>query len=273
MFIVFTISALGCGFAVVATRVPRFKVPAPVIDVGRHFGTGVILATAFAHMLVHSIHHLMSPENPGFLPSYSPFAAIIAAVAALAMHVLETLFASQAGGDHNKEGCHGHMLILKRRKLITYILELGILSHSIFVGITLGLAKSGNFVKLLIAICFHQFFEGVGLGARIADIQFKDLFMPFLMVFSYSITTSLGIGLGIAIHSSYDPHSPSASITEGCLDAISAGILIYTGIVELLGREFSRTSGFSEKSHPIKMLYLTSVYLGAVAMIVIGKVI
>ena len=48
-----------------------------------------------------------------------------------------------------------------------------------------------------------------------------------------------GIAIGLGVRSTYNPESTTASIVSGVLDAFSAGILIYTGLVEV--RRFSRT--------------------------------
>lgn len=48
----------------------------------------------------------------------------------------------------------------KKRYLNTIVLEFGILAHSVIIGITLGVSPQSEFVTLLVAICFHQFFEG-----------------------------------------------------------------------------------------------------------------
>lgn len=42
-----------------------------------------------------------------------------------------------------------------------------------------------------------------------------------------------GIAVGLGVRSSYNPDSTTASIVSGILDAFSAGILIYTGLVEV----------------------------------------
>lgn len=49
----------------------------------------------------------------------------------------------------------------------------------------------------------------------------------------YGLSTPVGIAVGLALRGGYDPGSPTASIVSGVLDALSAGILIYTGLVEV----------------------------------------
>lgn len=45
------------------------------------------------------------------------------------------------------------------------ILEFGILSHSVIIGLTLGI--SDEFVTLFVALVLHQMFRGLGLGSRL----------------------------------------------------------------------------------------------------------
>ncbi|KAL2936072.1 Zinc transporter 1, partial [Bienertia sinuspersici] len=57
-----------------------------------------------------------------------------------------------------------------RYKVISQVLELGIVVHSVIIGISLGTAESLTTIKpLMAALCFHQFFEGVGLGGCIVQ--------------------------------------------------------------------------------------------------------
>lgn len=51
------------------------------------------------------------------------------------------------------------------------VLELGVIIHSIVIGITLGASQSPETIKtLLAALSFHQFFEGLGLGGCISQV-------------------------------------------------------------------------------------------------------
>ena len=60
----------------------------------------------------------------------------------------------------------------------------------------------------------------------------------FLMAFFFSITTPLGIAIGIGIASSYKENSPTALLVEGIFDSTSAGILIYMSLVDLIATDF-----------------------------------
>ena len=124
------------------------------------------------------------------------------------------------------------------------ILEFGVIFHSVFVG--LSLAVSGDeFNTLFIVLVFHQMFEGMGLGARLAEIKWKESkkSTPWLLALGYTITTPIAIAIGIGVRHSFAPESRTSLIANGVFDAISAGILIYTGLVELMAHEFLYSNG------------------------------
>jgi len=58
------------------------------------------------------------------------------------------------------------------------------------------------------------------------------------MVFFFATTTPFGIALGIAVSKVYSDTSAEALIVEGVLNAVSAGLLNYMALVELLAADF-----------------------------------
>ena len=56
--------------------------------------------------------------------------------------------------------------------------------------------------------------------------------VPVAAALLFGVTTPLGIAVGLGVKSTYNPGSVIASIVSGILDSVSAGILIYTGLVE-----------------------------------------
>ncbi|KAF8967803.1 hypothetical protein BGZ46_000088, partial [Entomortierella lignicola] len=159
------------------------------------------------------------------------------------------------------------------RRIGTYILEFGIALHSVIIGITLATTiATSDFISLLVALLFHQFFEGVALGGRIASIQFsRKSFSPWLLAFWFAISTPLGIAIGIGIRSTYDGASNTASIIQGVFDSCSAGILLYTALVQLISSEFNLNKSFRESSVKNRVGQFIALYAGAAAMAVVGK--
>lgn len=118
------------------------------------------------------------------------------------------------------------------------VLELGIVSHSVLIGLSLGVSQSPCTIRPLIAaLSFHQFFEGFALGGCISQAQFKTSSATMMACF-FAITTPFGIGIGTSIASSYNPNSPAALVVEGILDSVSAGILVYMALVDLIAADF-----------------------------------
>jgi zinc transporter 1/2/3 len=51
------------------------------------------------------------------------------------------------------------------------VLELGIIVHSVVIGLSLGASSNTCTIKgLVAALCFHQMFEGMGLGGCILQV-------------------------------------------------------------------------------------------------------
>ena len=118
------------------------------------------------------------------------------------------------------------------------VLELGIVVHSVIIGISLGTSENPSTLRpLLGALSFHQFFEGIGLGGCIVQAKFRARATVVMAIF-FSLTTPIGIALGIAISSGYNPNSSTALAVEGVFNAASAGILIYMALVDLLAADF-----------------------------------
>lgn len=47
----------------------------------------------------------------------------------------------------------------------------------------------------------------------------------------------IAITIGLGVRTAYDSGSYAANVVSGVLDAMSSGILLYTGLVELLARD------------------------------------
>ncbi|KAJ2723928.1 hypothetical protein GGI07_002306 [Coemansia sp. Benny D115] len=159
-----------------------------------------------------------------------------------------------------------------RHRVSTYILELGICLHSVIIGVTLSVTSGTSFKTLLAAICFHQFCEGLALGSRIAQVEYKrNAFLrAALNSAAFMLITPLGMVIGVGVRYSYQPNSPSSLISMGVLDSLSAGILLYTGLVNLLAEEFG-TLEFRGYRASKKIACFAACFIGAGVMALIGK--
>ena len=87
----------------------------------------------------------------------------------------------------------------------------------------------------------------------------------------YGLCTPVGIAAGLGVRTTYNPGSTTASIVSGVLDAISAGILIYTGLVELLAHEFLFSSEMREASNGKVAYAVGCMALGIGLMALLGR--
>ncbi|KAL8817974.1 MAG: hypothetical protein Q9191_008038, partial [Dirinaria sp. TL-2023a] len=110
----------------------------------------------------------------------------------------------------------------KKMLLQCLLLEAGILFHSVFIGMALSVSVGPPFIVLLIAISFHQTFEGLALGSRIAAITSfpPSSPKPWLMALAYGTTTPIGQAIGLAVHGLYDPAGEMGLLMVGTMNAI-----------------------------------------------------
>ncbi|KAG0211856.1 high-affinity Zn(2+) transporter zrt1 [Mortierella sp. GBA30] len=309
--VILTASTLGVFMPLIATRFRTLCVPHHVLTLGKQFGTGIILATAFIHMLPTAMSNLSSPcLGPTFSENYQAFGGLLVLTASLLMHWIEFMAmehtqtrmkeAAESRGLLKERGSSIHMdlgglgatgvaaapcpvevahthahglelLDASQRRISTYILEGGVASHSVIIGVALGVSSDSEFTGLLIALVFHQFFEGFALGARINDLDFERTTTHYLLALIFSLTTPIGAMIGIVVSSSYDPTSVTAILTEGVFDAISTGILLYMGYVNLLAVEFNMNGEIRQESTKVKAMCFLALWMGVAVMAVIGR--
>ncbi|CAH2043898.1 unnamed protein product [Thlaspi arvense] len=261
------------------------------------FAAGVILATGFVHILPDATESLTSPcigEEPPW--GDFPMTELVAMAAAILTMMIES-FASgymnrsrsgkasktlpvSTGGDkdehshigsahtHASQGhSHGSLLvplddhITLRKKIVTQVLELGIVVHSVIIGISLGVSPSVSTIKpLLAAITFHQLFEGFGLGGCISEANFR-VKKIWVMVLFFALTAPVGIGIGTGVAEIYNENSPMTLKVSGFLNAAAAGILIYMALVDLVAPLFMDHK--AQSSMKIQLSCSFSLILGA----------
>ncbi|KAJ3251209.1 hypothetical protein HK104_007385, partial [Borealophlyctis nickersoniae] len=269
IFIIMGLSFIGTMLPIVAKRFTSLKVKQLPFQSIKLFGAGVILATAFVHMFTPANEQLTNPCLPQVFQDYGAWAGALALLGVLTTHLFQVLAGlairknlekkygpkpvtattvpatvGDVTANHSHEivdaekhvhapdedhAGHSHALSLNADKHVTtYILEAGIASHSIIIGVTLGAARD-EFKTLFIALLFHQFFEGIALSSVVMETEFKKKITALVMVIFYTLTTPIGIAIGIALRESYAENATHALITTGVLDALSAGILLYDG--------------------------------------------
>jgi len=122
-------------------------------------------------------------------------------------------------------------------------------------------------------LCFHQTFEGLGLGTRLASAPWpaSKRATPYWLALAFGLSTPTAIAVGLGVRRLYPPGSQTTLIVNGIFDSISAGILIYTGIVELMAHEFMFSPKM--KAAPIKTVLAAygQMCFGAALMALLGK--
>ncbi|KAI8365825.1 Zinc/iron permease [Choanephora cucurbitarum] len=318
LFIILGTSALGVFAPIILHKISPYtknSIRGWILTIGKFFGTGVILATAFVHMLPEALENFDSDCLSDGWKSYGAFAGVFCMLSSFALQLLElaavanierirekkaaeimtadmekserasdnSLDTSATANqntshdvchDHAHEHVHSAGLFEEEdayKHIGTLILELGIVMHSIIIGITLSNTGSDEFVTLLIALVFHQFFEGVALGTRINEMNIKGWARPALMGTLFMIMTPIGCAIGIGIHSSFNPNSSSSILASAILDSLSAGILLYNAYISLMSQEINHNADFRRIPFMRKFVCFVSMYLGAGLMALLGK--
>ncbi|KAL8767341.1 MAG: hypothetical protein Q9194_006015 [Teloschistes cf. exilis] len=151
------------------------------------------------------------------------------------------------------------------------LLEAGILFHSIFIGLALSLAVGTSFIVLLVAISFHQTFEGLALGSRIAALPFPlGSLKPWLMALAYGTTTPIGQAVGLFVHGLYDQQGQGGLLMVGITNAVSSGLLLFAGLVELLAEDFLSDASYETLRGRRRIEAWAAVVGGGALMALVG---
>ncbi|KAI0004759.1 ZIP zinc/iron transport family [Xylariaceae sp. FL0662B] len=347
IFVILVGSLLGALLPILLARGSKMRVNGNAFFVAKYFGSGVIIGTAFMHLLSPAYAALGSPCLPdGAITDYD-WAAGICLMTVFVMFTIELLAARfeifghshsetegeassmgipnkasqtstspaphdiEAGGAGKENGSRagdvathnagfqppglpndvsyppggedhlGHQREHRENDSYSdfaaqmtaiFILEFGVIFHSIFIGLTLAVAGD-EFNVLYIVLVFHQTFEGLGLGSRLASAEWpkSKAYMPYLLAALYAITTPVAIAIGLGVRETLQPGSPKTLMINGVFDAISAGILIYTGLVELLAHEFMFNTYMRKAGLGRQLVALGFVGLGCGLMAVLAK--
>ncbi|KAJ4980810.1 hypothetical protein NE237_031647 [Protea cynaroides] len=262
--------AIGVCIPILGKRFPILRSENDIFFVIKAFAAGVILSTAFIHILPDAFNQLTDPcldQNPWGNFPFTGFIAMLGAIGTLMVDSFATAYFQKAqsnnvtkpldSDEENSEKLAGHVHVhahahgsaavvsdesagseLIRHRVISQVLEVGIVVHSIIIGISLGASQDPTIIKPLVAaLTFHQFFEGMGLGGCVTQANFKNEAAAIMALF-FSLTTPVGVSIGIGITNVYSKTSPTALIVEGVLEAAASGILIYMSLVDLLAADF-----------------------------------
>ncbi|URD79673.1 zinc transporter [Musa troglodytarum] len=306
IFSILVCGSIGVCIPILGKWWPALHPEKDAFSVIKSFAAGVILATGFVHILPDAFDRLTSScldPSPWQKFPFAGFGAMVAAIATLMMDTVATGYFSRAHSarartaaviDETKadmeapHGMHGHNDVhahshanhghthegpsaqqLIRHRVISQVLELGIVVHSVIIGISLGASETPSTIRsLLAALSFHQFFEGIGLGGCIVQASYRMKSMVTMGLF-FSLTTPVGIAVGMGTSSVYDGNSPTALVVEGLLDSAAAGILVYMALVDLLAQDF--TNPRVQSKPKLQFAMSISLLAGAALMSLLAK--
>lgn len=133
-------------------------------------------------------------------------------------------------------------------------------------------AGDAFFITLFIVILFHQMFEGIALGTCIAELPkaAASTMAKLIMAGTFALITPIGMAIGIGVLKKFNGNDPSTIVAIGTLDAVSAGILAWVGIVEMLARDWMHGKLLSA-GLVRTICAMTALVSGLVVMSVLGK--
>jgi zinc transporter 1/2/3 len=300
IFIVMITSAIAVFMPLVLRRFAKFKGTNLVFTIIKQFGTGVILATGFVHLLTHAdlmfkhecVGELLYEATTtgialgGLLLAFTVEYIGCRFIESRAMRRADAPVHLEASGssstsissEEDKPGdsavapTHAHVHAEPGDdRLSVLVMELGIIFHSILIGITLVVAGDSGFSQLLIVIIFHQGFEGLALGTRIAGLSpQRELTIHKLSLASmFTLVTPVGMAIGIGARNHFNGNDRQTLLALGTLDALSAGILLYVGAVEMLAGDWiwgeMRSSGAVKTASAGGALVAGLVLMGVLA--------
>ncbi|KAK6773874.1 hypothetical protein RDI58_029113 [Solanum bulbocastanum] len=88
------------------------------------------------------------------------------------------------------------------------------------------------------------------------------------MVLFFTVTTPSGIAIGMMISKGYNEQSSTTLIVQGVLNSVSAGILIYMALVDLLVTDFMDPKLYT--SFKLQIIQCITC-LGSLLYVIIGK--
>ncbi|KUM61210.1 hypothetical protein ACN42_g5905 [Penicillium freii] len=274
LFVVLVTSSIGVFAPILLMKLPFASINGVVSTVIKQFGTGIIIATGFIHLYTHA-NLMFTNECLGELEYEATTSAVVVAgifIAFLLEYIghrvivarnskrnpTETVSSESVSQQTQQKGQNDHSpdeqqqctlaglghthgsldLTGPNSKFSVMVMEAGILFHSILIGLTLVVAGDSFYKTLLVVIVFHQFFEGLALGARIAVLPGPIFPSKAFMAAAFSLITPIGMAIGLGVLHTFNGNSRGTLIALGTLDALSAGILVWVGVVDMWARDW-----------------------------------
>lgn len=357
LFVIMATSSIGVFSPIFAWK---FMSPnSLVFTVLKQFGTGIIISTAFIHLFTHA-SLMFANECLGELAYEGTASAILMAglflsflVEYIGIRIVQWHGSKSARASIESPGGSAKASHASPEMVNIAVLEAGVIFHSLLIGLTLVVAGDSSFITLFIVILFHQMFEGIALGSRIAALgqprsadsaahphghglghhghfhepkqsmpttlaeelgaasdhhrihshphdhstaahpakssstddsdsstnQTKacitghtvSMKRKLLLAAGFAFVTPVGMAIGIGVLKNFNGNDPSTIIAIGTLDALSAGILVWVGVVEMWAHDWM-LGGEMTTAGPLRTaLGLVGLVVGLILMSLLGK--
>lgn len=138
------------------------------------------------------------------------------------------------------------------------------------IGVTTVVSGDSAFKGLLVVMVFHQMFEGLALGTRISTLTTISTSSKCIMAAVFACITPLGMMIGIIALKDFNVSDRMTILMLGTLDALSAGILIWVGFVEMWAADW--VHGDLRRAGLVKTIAaMGSLVAGMLLMALLGK--
>ncbi|WQF78816.1 Putative zinc/iron permease [Colletotrichum destructivum] len=300
IFVILVTSAFGVYFPIFMIKWMPTKTHT-IFLILKQFGTGIIISTAFVHLYTHA-QLMFGNECLGALEYEGTTSAIVMAgifLSFLVEYIGKRMVMKKMASNPTAT------TRFSPETVSVLVLECGIIFHSILIGITLVVAGDTFFITLFVVILFHQMFEGIALGTRIAQLgqltptekavspttaveveqtssapnSFNSLKAPdfslvkkLLIATPFALVTPIGMAIGIGVLQHFNGNDRETIIAIGTLDALSAGILVWVGVVEMWAEDWMHADAELLRTGPV-VTFLAGLGLvsGMIIMSVLGK--
>ncbi|EFQ27354.1 ZIP Zinc transporter [Colletotrichum graminicola] len=299
IFVILVTSAFGVYFPIFMIKWMPTKTHTAFLIL-KQFGTGIIISTAFIHLYTHA-QLMFGNECLGALGYEGTTSAIVMA------GIFLSFLVEYVGKRIVMEKMASNPSTVSRfspETVTVLVLECGIIFHSILIGITLVVAGDTFFLTLFVVILFHQMFEGIALGTRIAqlgrlpladkaaspttvDVEQRSsapdslnslkapdfsLVKKILIATPFALVTPIGMAIGIGVLQHFNGNDRDTILAIGTLDALSAGILVWVGVVEMWAEDWMHNDAELLRTGPVVTLLAgLGLVAGMVIMSVLGK--
>ncbi|KAJ0027914.1 hypothetical protein Pint_36705 [Pistacia integerrima] len=246
--------AIGVCLPILGKSFEALRPEKNIFFVIKAFAAGVILSTGFIHVLPDAFKKLTSPclhENPWGKFPFTGFVAMMATIGTLMVDASATSYYTKSHFNMSKPGKYpGDEEMVQQHEGHVHVHTHGTHGHA-----------HGAIPSADSELLRHRI---------ISQAKFKSGAIAIMVLF-FSLTTPVGIaiGIGISISNVYKENSPPALIVEGIFNAASAGILIYMSLVDLLAADFMNTK--VQTNRGLQIAVNISLLLGAGCMSLLAK--